>query len=176
MLAKLPALDKGYVALLDSCCNGRVLASLRQDGLVAPNKPYPKVGHMVLVFKCPLFIQLNLSLFNLAIHNTDANDIEAYKPNEGEVGAKQSDLNRLISEDISRTTDALLINPAAYVADGCDPFISQVICPVSVYTTIVVSGSLQEWQRYASQVKVPQPVHTYTSLVQQIIDSEWSIR
>lgn len=176
MLAKLPALDKGYVAMLSSSNSGRQLADIKK--LVFTN-PATKVNlndlsSLTLVFKCPLFVQLNLSVFNLRIINVDGDGLEAYIPNQGEVGATDAETSRLISNDITHTTEALLINPSAYVADGCDPFMSQVICPVSTYTTIVVHGSLTEWRRYIAQVRVPAPIQAYTLLVQQIVDAEWN--
>jgi hypothetical protein len=123
LLNKIPVLDKGYVALIDSCMT---TSKLREVGVEVFGGEYPtsleELGHMTVLIKCPLFVQLALSKFNLRI--VDANTsgtLEAYIPNAGEVGAPDRLDAEAIADDISRTTDALLINHRAYQADGCEP-------------------------------------------------------
>src|SRR5665213_1954810 len=130
LLNRIPVLDKGYVALIDSC---NTTSKLRDMGQEFFGGEYPtsleQLGSLTVIMKTPLFVQINLSKFNLRIINADANAMattpEAYIPNAGEVGAKERLNSESISDDISRTSAALLINPKAYQADGCDRFISQ---------------------------------------------------
>ena len=175
LLNKIPTLDKGYVALLDS---SMTTSKLREIGTDIYGGEYPVVleelGHMTLLIKCPLFVQLALSKFNLRI--IDANSsraLEAYIPNPGEVGAPERLDAEAIADDISRTTDALLINPKAYQADGCDRFMSQLTTPINIYTTIIVSGSYSEWCKLAFAEKLPGPIKAYTTAIEQIITAEW---
>lgn len=173
LLAKLPCLDKGFVALIDKSNNGLKLKELEHELKLSPSFHLRSISTLTLLIKCPLFIQLNLSTHNLKIFNTGLNELEAYVPNQGEIGCSDANISNLIAQDIAQTTEALLINPSAYVADGCDPFISQVMCPISTYTTVIVHGSLVEWTKYCSQSRVPQAVKSYINAVNQIIDSEW---
>lgn len=175
LLNKIPVLDKGYVALIDSC---NTTQKLRDIGQEFYGGEYPTaledIGYMTLVIKCPLFVQLNLSKFNLKV--IDANTgttTEAYKPNAGEIKSRERVDSEAIADDISRTTDALLINPKAYQADGCDRFISQVITPINVFTTIIVSGSYSEWCKFSYQERLPSPINAYATIVQQVITTEW---
>lgn len=175
LLNKIPVLDKGFVALIDSC---NTTAKLREIGTEVYGGEYPVVleelGSLTLLIKCPLFVQLALSKFNLRI--IDANNsgtLEAYTPNAGEVGAKERLDAEAIADDISRTTDALLINPAAYQADGCDRFISQLTTPISTYTSIIVSGSYSEWCKFSYQQKLPRAIAAYGISIAQIIEAEW---
>ena len=133
LLNKIPVLDKGYVALLDSC---NTTSKLREIGAEFYGGEYPtsleELGSMTVAIKCPLFFQLYLSKFNLkVIDGNNSTPLEAYIPNPGEVGAPERLDAEAISDDISRTTDALLINPKAYQADGCDRFISQLTTPIN---------------------------------------------
>lgn len=175
LLNKIPVLDKGYVALIDSC---NTTSKLRDIGAEFYGGEYPTsleaLGSMTVAIKCPLFFQLAISKYNFKV--IDANNsgaLEAYKPNPGEIGAPDRLDATAIADDISRTTDALLINPRAYQADGCDRFVSQLTTPINVYTTLIVSGSYSEWCKLAYQTKLPGVIEAFSVALQQIIESEW---
>jgi len=175
LLNKIPVLDKGFVALIDSC---NTTAKLRDMGQEFFNGNYPvsleELGYLTVVMKCPLFVQLNLSKFNLKVINANNGSPEGYIPNPGEIGANERSTCEIISDDIARTTDALLINPKAYQADGADRFVSQVLTPMNIYTTLIVHGQYKEWCAFAyQQAFVPVPIKAYTIALQQIIDAEW---
>ena len=175
LLNKIPVLDKGFVALIDSC---NTTAKLRDMGQEFFNGNYPvsleELGSMTVVMKCPLFIQLSLSKFNLKVINANnSNKLEAYIPNAGEIGTPERLDAEVIVDDISRTTDALLINPKAYQADGCDRFISQLSTPINVYTTLIIQGSYGEWCKFSHQAKLPGPIEAYAAAIRQIIEGEW---
>lgn len=179
LLNKIPVLDKGYVALISSC---NTTQTLRDIGAEFYGGEYPveleSIGYMTLAIRCPLFFQIYLSRFELSI--IDANNHkatrthEAYLPNSGEVGAPDRQDSEAIADDISRTTHALLINPLAYQADGADRFISQVITPINVYTTLIVSGTYDKWTKLLSRNKnIPNPILEYINAIEQVITAEW---
>jgi hypothetical protein len=178
LLNKIPVLDKGFVALIDSC---NTTSILREVGKEFYGGEYPvvleKLGSMTLVIKCPLFVQLSLSKFNLKVIDANgssgSSNIEAFIPNAGDVKAKERLDSEAIADDISRTTDALLINPKAYQSDGADPFISQVITPINVYTTLIIYGPYDEWVKFAYQTIFPAPIKAYANAIRQIIEVEW---
>ena len=175
LLNKIPVLDKGYVALIDSC---NTTSKLREIGAEFYGGEYPtsleELGSMTVAIKCPLFFQLFLSKFKLkVIDGNNSTALEAYIPHPGEVGTPERLDAEAISDDISRTTDALLINPTAYQADGCDRFISQLTTPINIYTTLIVSGSYGEWCKLAYQKKLPGPISAFCSALGQIIECEW---
>lgn len=174
LLNKIPVLDTGYVALIDSSNNTKKLRAIGEEFF---GGEYPiaveKLGTLTLVLKCPIFIQLALSKYNLTIINAStSNEVEAYKPLSTEIGCNDRQLAIDIADDISRTTDALLINPRAYAADGANKFISQIITPISVYTTIIVHGSYNEWCSFAYSNSV-HPISQYCNAIKQIIEAEW---
>jgi|ERR1051325_1310748 hypothetical protein len=174
LLNKLPCLDKGYVAYLDSTCDSVKLRDValeffkRTDG-----KFLQDLAHLTVVIKCPLFVQLNLSQFDLNIVVTPGSDDEAYCPSVGEIGSPDHATNKAIADDFERTTAALQVNPKAYQADGCDRFISQVMTPISTYTTLIVAGSYNEWRKFVNQPNMPAPLIAYTNAVHQIMTMEW---
>lgn len=176
LLNKIPVLDKGYIALIDSC---NTTSKLRDMGTEFFGGEYPtsleNLGSMTVAIKCPLFFQLFLSKFNLKVINAaQVGPIHAYIPRPDEIGTSERSAGEAMSDDISRTTDALLINPKAYQADGCDRFISQIVTPLNVYTTIIVQGSYKEWCEIAyQQALLPEPIKQYTITLQQIIEAEW---
>ena len=176
LLNKIPVLDKGFVALIDSC---NTTETLRAMGKEFFDGEYPTsleaLGSMTVVMKCPLFVQLNLSKFNFKVINAEQKTpLDAYEPNAGELGCKERTTGEDIADNISRTTAALLINPKAYQSDGADRFLSQILTPVSVYTTVIVQGSYKDWCDFAyNQTFVPTPIKAYTQTIQQIIEAEW---
>jgi hypothetical protein len=177
LLNKIPVLDKGFVALIDSC---NTTQKLRDIGAEFYFGEYPveleETGYMTLAIKCPLFFQIYLSKFQLRIidANNQHKEHEAYIPNSGEIGCPERLDSEAISDDIFRTTNALLINPAAYRSDGADRFIAQVITPINVYTTIIVSGSYSEWCKLLRLPKQgPRPIFEYVYAIEQIITAEW---
>jgi hypothetical protein len=174
LLNKLPVLDKGYVAYLDSSCDSTLLKDValgffkRTDG-----KFLTDISTLTVVIKCPLFVQLNLSTYDLHIVVTPPTEIEAYCPNVGEVKASSLDTSKAIADDMERTTAALLINPTAYQKDGCNRFVSQVLTPINTYTTLIVHGSYNEWRRFCYQSNMPAGISSYADAVRQIMDMEW---
>lgn len=178
LLNKIPILDKGYVALIDSC---NTTQKLRDMGSHFYGGEYPvdleNHGYLTLAIKCPLFVQIHLSKFNLRITDANSNNglshPEAYLPNAGEIGCPQRLDNEAISDDIARTTDALLVNPKAYQSDGANRFISQIISPINIYTTLIVSGSYKDWVEYIQPYMCPQPIKAYREAIENIIAVEW---
>lgn len=175
LLNEIPCLDKGYVAYIDSSGNSQKLRELSLHFLKSPdfNALLP-VANVTLAIKCPLFVQLNLSKFDLTMINAGASQqVEAYVPNVGEIGSPDLETNQAISDDMMRTSEALMINPKAYAADGCDRFISQVLTPINTYTTLIVHGSYNEWQKFCDQGNLPAPIKSYSEAVKQILSMEW---
>ena len=176
LLNKLAVLDKGYVALISSSNDSERLKEISEEffGLSKPNPKMLKLGTMTIAMKCPLFVHVHMAQYGLAIMNTKPSpETEAYCPNPGEVGSKDLETSRAIADDISRTTEALLINTKAYQADGCNRFLSHIIMPISTYTTILVSGTYEEWSRFTGHAGLPAPIEAYRMTVQQVLDVEW---
>lgn len=132
-----------------------------------------EMSTLTLVIKCPLFVQLNLSTQGFKIVTTPVADVETFNPNVGEIGSPDLATNKVISENMKQTAEALLINPTAYQEDGCDRFISQILTPINTYTTIIVHGSYNDWKRFCNQTKVATPVKAYIKAVTQIMNAEW---
>jgi len=163
LLNKIPVLDQGYVALISSAMSNKVYSDTVDEFFGAmDNVSLHRLSFATLVFKAPLFVQMHLGQHGVKIvHAKPAN--------------QSSDLesNRAIADDIERTTAALLINPASYRADGADKFISQIILPISTYTTFLVGATLEDWQKFYRMKSVPAPIRSYADAVEQIIKAEW---
>jgi hypothetical protein len=84
MLNRLPVLDKGYVALLSVSCNFDKCNEIALEFFKRSDSSFLKeFSTLTLVVKCPLFIQLNLSTFNLRLMSIPQEEVEAYVPNVG---------------------------------------------------------------------------------------------
>jgi hypothetical protein len=174
LLAKIPCLDKGYVALISSSnttdtLNAVAIEFFKNNDTLA----LKELSTLTLVIKCPLFVQLNLSTHNLTIISVPVTEVEAYCPNVGEIGAPDLETSRNIAANLKMTTDALLINPKAYQEDGCNRFIAQVATPINTYTTLIVHGSYNDWKRFCNQPKIPAPTKAYVKAIVQIMNAEW---
>lgn len=175
LLNKIPCLDNGFVAFVDSSNNGKLLTDMALEFFRSSDvSNLQHMATLTVIMKCPLFVQLNLSKFDLDVTVTNHyGEPQAYVPNVGEIGGQDRETNSLISDDIGRTTEALLINPKAYQHDGCDRFVSQILMPISTYTTLIVHGKYSEFRKFVNQANMPAPVMSYAQAVQQIIDMEW---
>lgn len=175
MLNKLPCLDKGWVALVDSSLNSLKLRDLRASMFYGeiPSAVY-KCATLTLAMKAPLFIAKALTDKNLNVINApQREELEAYLPTEAEIGATDLTTSREIAKDIERTTAALLMNAKAYQADGCDRYIAQVLTPISVYTTFMVTGTYAQWSNIVATGSLSPPLRVYLSAVDQILKAEW---
>jgi len=176
MLNKTPVLDKGIVALASSSLDDASFSSLQNElnDVYLDVEKFEEAANAVFYFKCPLFIQLHISKFNLRVIQLPVNgEPEAYMPDVSVINTGNNSTDRDISQDIEATTSALLINPKAYQHDGCDRFISQTISPISVYNSIVVSGSVAEWKKFIADNRLPFPVEQYRFAVQEIMKAGW---
>ena len=179
LLNKIPVLDKGYVALVTSCVSSEMMVDIKDEffkvsqlGAEETNM-LGQMASMTLAIKCPLFVQLNLYKFGFRILTTKMDSVEAYVPNETEVKSSDLQVNRDISKTIYRTTEALLINPLAMQKDGCNKFISQVTTPISVYNTLIVHGTLNQWTVFGKQKGLPGPMEAYRDVISDILVATW---
>lgn len=174
LLNKIPCLDKGHVALISSSCDSQRLNEVAMEYFKRSDSSFLReLSTMTLVIKCPLFVQLNLSKYGFKIVSAPVTEGETYCPNVGEIGSPDLDTNRNIAANIKMSAEALLLNPQAYQDDGCDRFISQVLTPINLYTTLIVHGSYNDWKKFCNQPKVPAPMKSYIKAVSQIMDAEW---
>ena len=176
LLNKLNVLDKGYIALVSSSNDGLRCREIVEEFFAAQfHSALVNIATATIYFKCPLFVQLNLSKFNFTIIGIPPKEDkqEAYVPDETDVRTSDREINTTIADDIYRTTEALLINPLAYQKDGCDRFTSQVLTPISLYTEILVHGSLEQWIKYISQESLPAQIVAYQVVIENIIRAEW---
>lgn len=175
LLNKLPCLDKGYVAYLDSSGDSSKLQEIALEFFQKAEWGFlTSTASLTLAIKCPLFLQLHLSQYDFKIITARlSTEVEAYVPNVGEVKCKDHETAKAIAGDMERTTAALLINAKAYQTDGCDRSTSQILTPISTYTTLIVSGSYNEWKRFSSQKGVPSGIVPYVNAVQQVMQMEW---
>jgi len=176
LLNEFKVLDKGSVALLSSSNGGAKLKELSDTLFGAlPHDGFGDIATATLIIKCPLFLQLKLSQYNFKIIQApQKGNVEAFIPDLTNVNAADPQDAAVIADDLKRTTEALLINPKAYQADGCDEFVSQTITPISVYTTLVIHGTLNQWIHYlASDARAPNIVKQYNTAIQNILSAEW---
>ena len=176
LLNEFKVLDKGSVALLSSSNGGARLKELSDKLFGAlPHDGFGDIATATLIIKCPLFLQLKLSQYEFKIIQApQKGHVEAFFPDLTNVNAADPQDGSAIADDLKRTTEALLINPKAYQADGCDEFVSQTITPINVYTTLVVHGSLNQWIHYlSSNAKAPDVVKQYNAAILDILTAEW---
>ena len=174
-LNKINVLDKGYVALVSASNDGRVLKSLYDDFFRTKiNRELWHLASMTLLVKCPLFQQLQFSKLNLRIVQIPGSDkLETYIPDVSDINTGSTEDDSQMAEYLKQTAEAMLIAPKALQKDKCDKFVSQIITPISVYNTIIVHGSLNEWLSYIKQNKLPKQLESYRVVIEQIMSAEW---
>jgi hypothetical protein len=174
LLNKVSVLDKGFVALIDSSGNSKLLQDLQDTYFKTKiNVKLLDLCSATLVVKCPLFVQLNLLQFGFDIINTPSNDVEAYLPDVSSVSADTLEDSQRICNYITATTEALLLNHKGFSMDGADHFTSQLLTPISVYNEIIISGNIKKWIAYLNQNKLPKPILAYRTAIYSILSTEW---
>jgi hypothetical protein len=170
---KIPALDKGYVALVSASVDRETFLSVRTQYFRGKtDRRMLELPHLHMEIKCPLFVQLALSQGLNCVPKPQGTP-EAYLPSVNDVAAKDLETSEMIAQDIHHTTHALLINPKAYQMDGCDIFISQVMSPISIYNTILVSGTLAQWIEFANREGLAQPIEQYRKNIEEVLLGEY---
>ncbi len=138
MLNKLPVLDKGHVAIVDSVLGGKVLGELQDEHFGGKiNKSLLDSASLTLQIRCPVFFQLYLQQFDTKVVNTIESEIECYLPDVSELKTGNNETDREIHEHMKNTMDALSITSKAFEKDGLDRFMSHNLMPISVYNTII---------------------------------------
>ena len=173
LLNKVPVLDKGYVALVDSMNGTHHFQDLRDEFKGVSISQLERLTSATILVRCPVWFQLRLSLSSLTMVGAPNMPVEAYIPNLGEIGTEDRATNEAISDDIARTTAALLMNTKAYKADGADSFVCHIMTPMNTYTTLLVSGTLHEWRELIDS-NGPAPMKAYLTAIRQIINVEWA--
>jgi hypothetical protein len=174
LLNKVNVLDKGFVALIDSCGNAKLLQDLQDTYFKTKiNMKLLELSSATLIIKCPLFVQLNISQFGFDIVSTPFNEVEAYLPDVSSVSADTLEDRQRICNYIHATTDALLLNHKGFSMDGADHFTSQMLTPINVYNEIIVSGNIRKWISYLSQHNLPKPLMDYQAGVESVLLTEW---
>jgi len=174
-IAKIPVLDKGFIGLYSFSVGNDELNELVVAFNLRQQDDYLCLPHLHMAIKCPLFVQLWLSKYQLHIVTKRSGVKEAYLPDESEINAKTLEYSKAIAEDIKATTEALLINPKAYTSEGCDSHVAQIITPINVYNELMVSGSLLQWMPILRANHLPQPVEAYRKSIKEILEAEWTV-
>lgn len=174
LLNKLNVSGNGFVALLESSGNGRLLQELQDEYFKTKvNMKLLELSSATLVIKCPLFVQMNLSQHGLRIISTPTKEVEAYVPDLSEIKGNSVEDKQAIHEYLKITTEALLLNQQGLPMDGADNFTAQILTPISVYSEIIVSGNIRQWVSFVSQKNLPAQVENYRNEVNNILVNEW---
>lgn len=164
-------LDKGHVILRTPGFTKQDIRELKKNGF--DTKRLQRHIFVSMVIKCPLFVQMTFPEFGLITLTKKQKDIEVFEPTQSDVNAATPTIGAEIASDIVATSNALMINPRAYRADGCDRFVSQVNSPICVYNSIIVSGSLEDWNMFVSNNKFPTLIEDYRKAIHSLIMAEY---
>ena len=174
LLNKINVLDKGFVAPLAVSGGGKLLQEIQDHYFkTKTNIKLLELSNVTLIIKCPLFVQLNLSQYNLNIITTPSDDIEAYTPDVSMIEGESLEDREEISRYIQITTEALLLNHKGITMDGGSRFTAQLLTPITVYNELIVNGKLQNWINFLRQKRLPKEIELYRSAIQNIISADW---
>jgi hypothetical protein len=174
LLNKINVLDKGFVTLIGSSGNGKLLQDLQETYFKTKiNMKLLDICSATLIIKCPLFVQLNLAQFGFDIISTPSDNVEAYLPDVGAIQASSLEESQRIANYITATTEALLLNHKGFSMDGADKFTAQMLTPINVYNEVIICGNLKNWISYLKQSVVPEPLKAYQRAVEEVLTTEW---
>jgi len=170
-----PVLDHGYVACLSTSNDGQALSNIQKTFLGdSINQKLLRIANATFVIKMPLFVQINVSQYDLEIIPTNRlKEIEAYIPDVTDIKCPNTQDSQRIKEYLEQTTEAIILNGKAFPMEGCNEFVAQSQMPISVYNEVIVHGSLYEWLKFLKQKKLPKPVEAYRYQIEQILKADW---
>ena len=173
LLNKLPVLDKGHVAFIDSSLSGKVMKSIEDHHFKGKiNKELLESASLTMEIRCPLFFLTFLLQHGVKTVNTIEKEIECYIPDVSEIKTSDIAVNKDIADHMKQTTEALLMTSKAFEQDGLDKSTSYLLTPVSVYNTVVVTGSLTQWIKLISK-KRPYAIQAYNDVIKDVMEAEW---
>jgi len=164
-------LDKGYIKYIGSSATRIDVQHLLDEGF-SREKILPHIN-LTYSIKCPLFVKLALSDFGFQITTMQSSRVELFCPTASDVKGNDLQVSQEIADDIKATGEALIINPKAYQKDGCEPSVSQVNSPLSLYNTIVVSGNISTWSKLIEFTNFPKLIDEYRIAIKDSIDCEY---
>ena len=159
-------LDKGEISLLYN--EKKIIKEINETFYNNKSKELVDISSATFYIKCPLFIQLYLSKFNLKIIDIPEDKIEIYIPNVQEIKAKTIEDKKRIYKYFEQTMNALIINAETLPQDGCDPFIAQTTMPISVYSKLIVHGYIDDWIKVVRK-STPYPISAYTDRIRYLL-------
>ena len=170
---KVPVLDKGYVALFSNSISNETFNTFRVWFSDKSDEKLLRTPTVHLMIKCPIFVRLIFAEHNLSTLVQNIKTVDAYIPKVNEIHAGDLKTSEEIQQNIEQTIEALLINPQSYQQDTCNTFISQVVSPISIYNTVLVSGNLWQWIQFLKQKNLPSPIEAYRKVIEDVITAEW---
>ncbi|NVM33956.1 MAG: hypothetical protein HWN81_00070 [Candidatus Lokiarchaeota archaeon] len=175
LLSKINVLDHGYVGLLSANLNGRAIKNVSDIYFKTRlNKELLKIANATFIIKCPLFVQIFLSQFDLKITPLPSTkQLESYIPDVSEIDTGVAEDDRRIAEYIKETNDALELNSKGFEMDGCDRFTSQTLTPINKYNEVIMHGSLQAWMELIRRKKLPKQLEQYRMAIYELLKTEW---
>ena len=174
LLNKMNVSGKGFVALLEVIGSGKILQSIQDEYFKTKySLKLLELSSATLIIKAPLFVQLNLSQSGLSVYSTPITEVEAYIPDLSEINGNSIEDREEMSNYIKITTEALLLNQQGLPMDGADTFTAQLLTPISVYSEIIVNGSLRQWITFLNQKNMPKQVEVYRIAIENLLRNEW---
>ena len=164
-------LDKGYVILRRPDFTKSDIRSIRKNGF--DTKRLQNHIYVSMLIKCPLFVKMIFPDFGLITLTCNKGEIECFEPTMSDVKAETPTISQEIADDIKATSEALIINPKAYRADGCERTVSQVNSPIGLYNKVIVSGFLSNWSKFISNPNLPYLIEDYRKAIHELILAEY---
>ena len=176
-LNKITVLDNGWVALLSASCTGNIIKEIQTYYYdIKPNRAIAAIPHATLVVRCPLFVQLYLANFDLTLRQLKGlKEKQLYVPTEVDIGAPELKDSISIRDHIKQTLEALVVSSEGYKMDGCNASAAQVVLPVSVYSDIMLSGSMAQWIEVLSHKTTTPQINQYKAVICNILLAEWPL-
>ena len=173
-IAKTTVDGEGYVAFRGSSLSETELKDIQKEfyrGVF--NEKLMHLPFIHIELKCPIFVRLMFGEHGLQTLTKQDNNLQAFIPSVDMINSGKSDVDTDIQQSIEQNTEALLLSPKGYKLDGCDVFISNMCLPISLYNTLVVSGSLHQWLNLCNK-DAPTVIKPYLREIKKVLSVEFN--
>lgn len=166
--------DLGFIAPVYSTFTKKKVEELELFAMPKTNigRLRDEWAKMAFMMKVPIFILTKMVNYDIKIIYCKEDDEAYFLPTEADIVGSDLETARLMRGDMQETTEALKINPKAYMSDGCLPDVAQILTPVSRYVTFLAESRTSTWLRLCDALNEKTLSKQFASVLQSIISSE----
>jgi hypothetical protein len=168
-------LDKGYVKVISASPSGKQFQEMRSQifrGVI--KESLIEIPRVILKIKCPYVVLHAMQSTKIRIvTNYSRYEAQVYEPQVTDIRSGNHEKDVQLSDYISSTLSALIVNQTTLQQDGCNGFIAGLTTPIAAYWEGIVYGDLSDWIDVITAPNAPNMIKAYQNAFNVAISTEF---